>query len=1086
MFIYLPTKWETKVLSFKLVWTRAYVIEVLTLKLPMRSFSNLRYMDSFLLSQSRVSYFSSASKLSRPQRTTQKRLSNNKKPPETDASRALFNEITQILGAETMIPDQSPSGFLFPLETRHYEVGFKDQQNCTKGVCGNAAENILLDKGHDFGILKDAQLGNMGEEGLSRVVGEITEIVRAENGSTPLEERLENLSYGLKSEVFDLVLKRCFKMPQLALRVFNWLKTKDGFNHTTQTYNTMLYIAGEAKEFGLVNKLVEEMGEHEVQKNISTWTILITHYGKERKISEALLAFENMKRCGCEPDAVSYGAIIRLLCSSGKGDIAMEFYKDMIQKDMVLDVRLFKMLMNSMARSGDAAAVSLLGNDMARLSLMQENSVHGCMLKSFCISGRIKEALELIRDLKNKDLVLEPEYFENLVRGLCKAGRITDALEIVEIMKRKDMVDGKIHGIIINGYLLRNDIRRALDVFQSMKESGCVPTVSTYTELIQHLFRLSRSEEACMLYDEMLGNGVKPDIVAVTAMVAGHVSQNQISEAWNFFKSMECQGIKPTWKSYAVFIKELCKASRTHDIVKVLQEMQVSKVKIRDEVFHWAINYMESKGEHTVKEKIQQMRKASTPDPQRFQESHVEVSLRIKVEKDMEVDQSKSETDCSIIHPHLKTYREQDVHEICRVLSSSMDWCLIQENLEKTTIQFTPELVMEILQNCIMHGSSVLNFFSWVGRQTGYRHTAESYNMAIKVAGRGKDFKHMRSLFFEMRRNSYPITSETWTIMIMLYGRTGLTKMAMSCFKEMKAGGYSPSRSTYKYLIIALCGSKGRKVDDALKTYGEMISAGHVPDKELIEIYLGCLCEVGRLLQARKCIESLQKLGYRTPHSYSLYIRALCRAGRVEEALALLEEVVVEKSIVDELTCGSIVHGLLRIGRLEDALAKVDSMKEKGIKPTIHVYTSLIVHFFQEKRVGKAVEIFEEMQQSGYEPTIVTYSALIRGYMNVGRPIDAWNIFYLMKVKGPFPDFKTYSMFLTCLCKAGKSEEAMQLISEMSDSGIVPSTVNFRTVFYGLNREGKRDLARVVMQRKSELLRRRKLLTRFPSKASGK
>ncbi|TKY53190.1 putative pentatricopeptide repeat-containing protein mitochondrial [Spatholobus suberectus] len=1034
----------------------------------MRSLSKLRSLDSILLSQSHVLHLSNAPKLSRPLRTTQQQLS-NKKPSDTDASRALFNEIAEILGADTVIPDQCPSGFLFPLETPHSEVGFKDQPPCTKGICENAAQNV--------GILEDAQLGDKGEEDVSRVVGEITEIVRAENGSTSVEERLENLSYGLRSEVFDMVLKRCFKMPQLALRVFNWLKLKDGFSHTTPTYNTMLYIAGEAKEFGLVKKLVEEMDEYGVQKDVKTWTILITHYGKAKKISEALLAFENMKRCGCEPDAVSYGAIIRSLCSAGKGDIALEFYNDMVWKDMVLDVRLYKMIMNCMARSGDVAAVSLIGNDMMRLSVMPENSVRGCMLKSFCISGRIEEALELIRDLKNKDLALEPGYYETLVRGLCKAGRITDALEIVEVMKKRDMVDGKVHGIIINGYLGRNDVDRAPEVFQSMKESGCVPTISTYTELIQHLFRLSRYEEACMLYDEMLGKGIKPDIVAVTAMVAGHVSQNRISKAWNMFKSMECQGIKPTWKSYAVFIKELCKASRTDDIVKVLHEMQASKIKIQDEIFHWVITYMENKGELTVIEKIQQMRKASTLDPEKFKESDKQVSMGIKVEEDVKVDQSKSEIDCSLIHPQLKTYSEEDVHKICRILSSSMDWSLIQENLEKSTIQFTPELVMEILQNCNMHGSSVLKLFSWVGKQTGYRHTAESYNMAIKIAGCGKDFKHMRSLFFEMRRNSYPITSETWTIMIMLYGRTGLTEMAINCFKEMKAGGYSPSRSTYKYLIIALCGRKGRKVDDALKIYGEMISAGYVPDKELIETYIGCLCEVGRVLEARRCTDSLQNFDYTVPLSFSLFIRALCRAGRVEEALALLEEVGEEKSILDQLTGGSIVHGLLRKGRLEEALTKVDAMKQKGLAPTIHVYTSLIVHFFKEKQVEKATETFEEMQHSGYEPTIVTYSALIRGYMNVGRPIDAWNIFYRMKVKGPFPDFKTYSMFLTCLCKVGRSEEGMKLISEMLDSGIAPSTINFRTVFYGLNREGKRDLARIVLQQKSELRRKRKLIT---------
>ena len=181
------------------------------------------------------------------------------------------------------------------------------------------------------------------------------------------------------------------------------------------------------------------------------------------------------------------------------------------------------------------------------------------------------------------------------MKGLCRADRIVDALEIVDIMKRRHIIDGKVYGIIISGYLRRNDVSKALDLFQSMKESGHMPMTSTYTELMQHLFRLGEYEKGCVLYDEMLERGVEPDTVAITAMVAGHISQNLISEAWKVFKSMEDWGIRPTWKSYSVFIKELGKISRTDEIFKVLNEMQASKMDIRDEIFDWAISYLEKK-----------------------------------------------------------------------------------------------------------------------------------------------------------------------------------------------------------------------------------------------------------------------------------------------------------------------------------------------------------------------------------------------------------------------------------------------------------------------------------------------------------
>ena len=103
--------------------------------------------------------------------------------------------------------------------------------------------------------------------------------------------------------------------------------------------------------------------------------------------------------------------------------------------------------------------------------------------------------MEFIRDLKDKDVIFGYEHFETLVKGLYRADRIGDALEIFEIMKKKELVDGKAYGIMISGYLRRNDISKALDLFESMKESGHCATASTYTELMQYLFRLNQYDK---------------------------------------------------------------------------------------------------------------------------------------------------------------------------------------------------------------------------------------------------------------------------------------------------------------------------------------------------------------------------------------------------------------------------------------------------------------------------------------------------------------------------------------------------------------------------------------------------------------
>ncbi|PON42074.1 Tetratricopeptide-like helical domain containing protein [Parasponia andersonii] len=1016
------------------------------------------------------------SSLARSSKFKKPRETDVKKQPESSSIGSLFNEITEILGAENLIPDGTSSGFLISGEI-HGRDGVVSGKSlpCAPSVCGNGEASLGEEK-DDTSVLGDTQLGNFGEKDVSPVVHEVTEIIRGENGSVLMEDRLEKLGFVLEPEVVDKVLKRCFKVPHLALRFFNWVKLREGFDHTTETYNIMLYIAGEVKEFGLMEKLVEEMEMTSCKKDLKTWTIVISHYGRAKLIGKALLVYDKMIKSGMEPDGMVYKMMIQSLCSAGKAEIAMEFYKEMAQKDIGLNLSLYKMLLSCVARSGDAAGVHLVADDMIKVSEIPDQIVYGCVLKSFCVSGRIRDALEFIRNLKDKDVAFGREYFETLVKGLCRADRIGDALEIFEIMKRRQFIDENIYGVIINGYLRRNDISKALELFQSMEESGHCPTTSTYTELMQHLFRLNKYEKGCELYNEMLERGVETDCVAITTMVAGHVRENRIPEAWKVFRSMEDKGIRPTWKSYSIFIKELCRISSTDEILKVLNEMRASETFIGDEIFHWVISHMEKKGEKDNVEKVKQIQRTSKLDAP-ADESTDKSSVERELNADLIHKSEPEQTDCYILEPLPKAYSERDLQQISRILSSSLDWSLIQEDLETFTVKFTPELVMEVLRNCNTNGFAALQFFSWLGKQANYSHTAETYNMAIKLAGRGKDFRHMKNLFYEMRRKGYLITSDTWTIMIMLYGRIGLTEIALNTFGEMKANNCNPTASTYKYLIISLCGRKGRKVVEAISLFQEMIHAGHIPDKELVESYLACLCEVGKLLDARKCVESLHKAGFTIPLGYSLYTRALCRAGRIEEALTMVDEIGPDRATLDHFTYGSIFHGLLRKGQLKEALEKMNSMKQAGVNPTVHVYTSLIVHFLIEKQIEKALETLQKMREEGCEPTIVTYSAFIRGYVNMGSVSEAWNVFYRMKLKGPSPDFKTYSMFIGCLCKVGKSEEALRLIDEMLRSGIVPSTVNFRTIFHGLNREGKQSLAQNVMQQKIALIRKRKFMT---------
>ncbi|KAJ3704390.1 hypothetical protein LUZ61_008095 [Rhynchospora tenuis] len=903
------------------------------------------------------------------------------------------------------------------------------------------------------------------EEDVSPIVQRITEVVRSDQAGLSMEERLDGLGLPCNPEIVAMVLKRCFKVCYLAHRFFNWVKSRQGLYHSTETYNTMLYIAGDAKQFGLMERLIEEMEKDGCRKDIKTWTILIMHYGNAGSVGKALSTFQSMKKSGCEPDYQVYKVILAALCNAEKPELAMEFYKEMVSKNMSLNLKLFQMLLNCLVELDDKECIRAVRGDMTKAMDFSENKVYVCLLKSYCVKGKLKAAQEVFGEMTKKNMV-STEAYEIFLKGLCRGGMMEEASEIINSLKINSLVSNKAYGFLIEGFLRKGDMDKAIGIFATMSKAGLVPAVSSYTQAMQHLFRGNKQQDAFKLFDEMLEQGVKPDTVVITALVAGYISLGKISEVWGVLKGTREKGLKLSLKAYTVFIKELCRASFPQEALKVIEEMMGLGIFPSDSIINLVIGCLTKIGNSELVEKAKTLRQVFNSGSVGAQQGYISFNNNC-AQSGMVLSSDTIDEKSCINH--------EDVKKVCDILYyRRREWSEIQKMLEKENFCYSPEMVDLILRKCMRHGGVALEFFSWVGKRPNYKHNTCTYSMAIKIAGGAKDFQHMRYLYHEMRRNRCPVVANTWTIMISQYGQAGLTEMALRAFKEMKREGYQPDRFTYKYLILFLCGKKGRKIIEAVQIFQEMIHNVCMPDKETIDTYLSMLCEVGKIEDARRSVVSLCKLGFEMQVAYSVLVKAMCRAGRIDESLELLCDLKKIGCTIDQYMYASIIHSLLRGGRDKEALDKVEEMKRVGIPCTSYVYTSLMVHFFKERNSGKALEIFRKMQEEGCKLTVVTYSALIRGFMNNGMVKEAWDIFYKMKLKGPFPDFETYSMFMCSLCKAGRSEDALLLIHEMFDMGIIPSTVNFRTVFYGLNREGKHYLARSVLQEKWKLNRERK------------
>ncbi|PWA73578.1 tetratricopeptide-like helical domain-containing protein [Artemisia annua] len=82
----------------------------------------------------------------------------------------------------------------------------------------------------------------------------------------------------------------------------------------------------------------------------------------------------------------------------------------------------------------------------------------------------------------------------------------------------------------------------------------------------------------------------------------------------------------------------------------------------------------------------------------------------------------------------------------------------------------------------------------------------------------------------------------------------------------------------------------------------------------------------------------------------------------------------------------TMIKGLCKVSNNVIAVALLRLMDERGCKPDVVVYNTIIDSLCKDKLIDEAFKLFKEMVfQKGISPDAITYSSLIDGLRKLGR-----------------------------------------------------------------------------------------------------
>ncbi|XP_042517838.1 uncharacterized protein LOC122091774 [Macadamia integrifolia] len=189
------------------------------------------------------------------------------------------------------------------------------------------------------------------------------------------------------------------------------------------------------------------------------------------------------------------------------------------------------------------------------------------------------------------------------------------------------------------------------------------------------------------------------------------------------------------------------------------------------------------------------------------------------------------------------------------------------------------------------------------GAEAGYRATDELYDLIIEEDCKAGDHSNALTIAYEMEAAGRMATTFHFNCLLSVQATCGIPEIAFSTFENMEYGeGYmKPNTETYNWVIQAYTRAESYdRVQDVAELLGMMVEdhKRSQPNVKTYALLVECFTKYCVVREAIRHFRALKNFegGTTVLHNegnfgdpLSLYLRALCREGRIVELLEALE-----------------------------------------------------------------------------------------------------------------------------------------------------------------------------------------------------
>ncbi|XP_044488168.1 pentatricopeptide repeat-containing protein At4g20740 [Mangifera indica] len=410
----------------------------------------------------------------------------------------------------------------------------------------------------------------------------------------------------LYNKIMDVLVRtNCL---DLALSVYEDFKGH-GLIEESVTYMILIKGLCKAGRVSEMFEILEKMRGNLCKPDVFAYTAMLRVLVWEGNLDACWRVWEEMRKDLVEPDVMAYVTLIMGFCKGGRVERGYELFREMKEKGVLIDRAIYGVLVDGFVGEGKVGKACDLLKDLVDSGYRADLGIYNSIIGGLCSIKRVDKAYKLFEitvqegiepdfstvnpllvcyaEMRRMDdfckllmqmeklrfcVVDDLEKFFELMVG--KEEKINVALEVFEELKGKGYGSVSIYNILMGTLHKVGEVKKALSLFDEMKDLNLELNPSTYSIAIQCFVDSGDVQEACTCHNKIVEMSHVPSVDAYSSLARGLCKIGEIDVAMMLVH--DCLGnvtTGPMEFKYTLTIIHMCRSRDAEKVIEVLNEM---------------------------------------------------------------------------------------------------------------------------------------------------------------------------------------------------------------------------------------------------------------------------------------------------------------------------------------------------------------------------------------------------------------------------------------------------------------------------------------------------------------------------------